>query len=147
MTRVLSDRGEVLDSASPKLEKLRREIKVAHDRLMTRLQRYIKDLAPKLQEPIIPQRDGRYVIPLRAEFKGQVKAIIHDQSSTGATLFIEPLPVVDLNNEIRELELQQRDEERRVLAELSARIGATASEINSGIENLPSLDLAFAKGK
>ena len=147
VTRVLSDRGEVLDSASPKLEKLRREIKVAHDRLMTRLQRYIKDLAPKLQEPIITQRDGRYVIPLRAEFKGQVKAIIHDQSSTGATLFIEPLPVVDLNNEIRELELQQRDEERRILAELSARIGAAVVEINYGIENLASLDLAFAKAK
>ncbi len=147
VTRVLSDRGEVLDSASPRLESLRREIKVTHDRLMTRLQRYLKDLAPKLQEPIITQRDGRYVIPLRAEFKGQVKAIVHDQSSTGATLFVEPLPVVDLNNEVRELELQQRDEERRILAELSARIGATASEINSGIENLASLDLAFAKAK
>jgi DNA mismatch repair protein MutS2 len=147
VTRVLSDRGDVLDSASPRLESLRREIKVAHDRLMSRLQRYLKDLAPKLQEPIITQRDGRYVIPLRAEFKGQVKAIIHDQSSTGATLFVEPLPVVDLNNELRELELQQRDEERRILAELSARIGSNAVEINYGIENLAYLDLAFAKAK
>src|ERR1044071_4683178 len=75
ISRVLSDRGEVLDSASPKLSTLRREIKIAHDRLMSRLQRYLTESANKLQEPIITQRDGRYVIPLRAEFKGQIKAV------------------------------------------------------------------------
>lgn len=147
ISRVLSERGEVLDSASSKLAHLRREIKVAHDRLMSRLQRYLTESANKLQEPIITQRDGRYVIPLRAEFKGQIKAVIHDQSSSGATLFVEPLPVVELNNAMRELELAEREEERRVLAELSTQVGEHAQDLAHGIENLALLDLAFAKAK
>ncbi|HSL30633.1 MAG TPA: endonuclease MutS2 [Anaerolineales bacterium] len=147
ISRVLSDRGEVLDSASPKLATLRREIKIAHDRLMSRLQKYLTESGSKLQEPIITQRDGRYVIPLRAEFKGQIKAIVHDQSSSGATLFVEPLPVVELNNRVRELELQARDEERRILYELSAQIGEHREELTYGVENLAMLDLIFAKAK
>ena len=147
ITRILSERGEVLDSASPKLASLRREIRIAHDRLMSRLQRYLTESGNKLQEPIITQRDGRYVIPLRAEFKGQIKAVIHDQSSSGATLFVEPLPVVELNNAMRELHLQARDEERRILAEVSALVGAHATELKYGVENLAVLDLIFAKAK
>src|SRR5215212_307457 len=147
ISRVLSDRGEVLDSASPKLGTLRREIKIAHDRLMSRLQRYLTESANKLQEPIITQRDGRYVIPLRAEFKGQIKAIVHDQSSSGATLFVEPLPIVELNNSMRELQLQERDEERRILYELSAQIAEYRDELIYGLENLAMLDLIFAKAK
>jgi DNA mismatch repair protein MutS2 len=147
ISRVLSERGEVLDSASPKLGSLRREIKIAHDRLMSRLQRYLTESANKLQEPIITQRDGRYVIPLRAEFKGQIKAIVHDQSSSGATLFVEPLPIVELNNTVRELQLQARDEERRILYELSAQIGEYRDELTYGVENLAMLDLIFAKAK
>ena len=147
ITRVLSERGEVLDSASPKLGTLRREIKIARDRLMSRLQKYLTDSGNKLQEPIITQRDGRYVIPLRAEFKGQIKAVVHDQSASGATLFVEPLPVVELNNKVRELELQERDEERRILYELSAQIGGHREELIYGVENLAMLDLIFAKAK
>jgi DNA mismatch repair protein MutS2 len=147
ITRVLSERGEVLDSASPKLATLRREIKIAHDRLMSRLQKYLTDSGNKLQEPIITQRDGRYVIPLRAEFKGQIKAVVHDQSASGATLFVEPLPVVELNNKVRELELQERDEERRILYQLSVQIGEHREELIYGVENLAMLDLIFAKAK
>src|SRR5215208_630830 len=147
ISRVLSERGEVLDSASPKLGTLRREIKIAHDRLMSRLQRYLTESANKLQEPIITQRDGRYVIPLRAEFKGQIKAVVHDQSSSGATLFVEPLPIVELNNAMRELQLQERDEERRILYELSAQIAEHRDELVYGLENLAMLDLIFAKAK
>jgi len=147
ITRILSDRGEVLDSASTKLADLRRQIKVAHGRLMSRLQRYLTESANKLQEPIITQRDGRYVIPLRAEFKGSIKAVVHDQSSSGATLFVEPLPVVELNNDLREFELQARDEERRILAEVSAQVGEHAEEFKFGVENLAVLDLIFAKAK
>src|SRR5687768_6443256 len=147
ITRVLSERGEVLDSASPKLGTLRREIRIARDRLMSRLQKYLTDSGNKLQEPIITQRDGRYVIPLRAEFKGQIKAVVHDQSASGATLFVEPLPVVELNNKVRELELQERDEERRILYELSAQIGVHREELVYGVENLAMLDLIFAKAK
>ena len=147
ITRILSERGEVLDSASPKLASLRREIKIAHDRLMSRLQKYLTDSASKLQEALITQRDGRYVIPLRAEFKGQIKAVVHDQSSSGATLFVEPLPVVELNNKVRELELQARDEERRILYEVSVQVGEHHDEFKYGVENLAMLDLVFAKAK
>jgi len=149
ISRAIADNGEVLDNASDKLAGIRREVRVAYDRLMTRLQRYLTDpgTASKLQEALITQRDGRYVIPLRAEFKGQVKAIVHDQSSTGATLFVEPLAVVELNNTYRELQLAERDELRRILAALSAQIGALAGEIVPGVQALAELDLAFAKAK
>jgi DNA mismatch repair protein MutS2 len=149
ITRILSDRGEVLDSASVKLGELRRKLRVANDRLMSRLQKYVTDskTVSMLQEPIITQRDGRYVIPLRAEFKGKIKSIIHDQSSSGATLFIEPLPIVEANNEIRELQLAERDEERRILAEVSSQIGEHSAELKYGVENLAVFDLALAKAK
>jgi DNA mismatch repair protein MutS2 len=114
---------------------------------MSRLQRYLTESANKLQEPIITQRDGRYVIPLRAEFKGQIKAVVHDQSSSGATLFVEPLPIVELNNTMRELQLQERDEERRILHELSVQVGEYREEFTYGVENLAVLDLIFAKAK
>jgi DNA mismatch repair protein MutS2 len=149
ITRILSDRGEVLDSASVKLGDLRRKLRVANDRLMSRLQKYVTDskTVSMLQEPIITQRDGRYVIPLRAEFKGKIKSIIHDQSSSGATLFIEPLPIVEANNEIRELQLAERDEERRILAEVSSQVGEHSAELKYGVENLAVFDLALAKAK
>jgi DNA mismatch repair protein MutS2 len=149
ITRIISERGDVLDSASPKLADIRRNLRVAHDRLMSRLQKYVTDskTVSMLQDPIITQRDGRYVIPLRAEFKGKIKSIVHDQSSSGATLFVEPLPVVEANNQIRELQLAERDEERRILAEVSAQVGEHAVELKYGVENLAVLDLAFAKAK
>ena len=149
IARCITDSAEVADSASPKLYDLRRHVRVTHDRLMTRLQRYLTDAATasKLQDSVITQRDGRYVIPLRAEFKGQLKAIVHDQSSTGATLFVEPLAVVELNNALREAVIAERDETRRVLAELSAQVGGLAVEIVPGVAALAELDLDFAKAK
>ncbi len=149
ISRVLSDKGEVLDNASPKLAALRRELKTSHERLMSRLQKYISD--PKsvsmLQDALITQRDGRYVIPLRAEFKGQIKSIVHDQSASGATLFVEPLAVVELNNSYRETQIAERNEILRVLSEVSLQVGLAASEIIPGISALAELDLAFAKAK
>jgi DNA mismatch repair protein MutS2 len=149
ISRTISDKGEVLDSASVKLAGLRREMRVAHERLMSRLQKYITDgkTVSMLQDTLITQRDGRYVIPLRSEFKGQLKSIVHDQSASGATLFVEPLAVVEMNNAYRELQLAERDEVRKVLAELSAQVGIAATEIISGVEALAELDLAFAKAK
>ncbi len=149
ISRTISEKGEVLDSASPKLAELRRERRVTHDRLMTKLQKIIgnSNNAKMLQEAIITQRDGRYVIPLQAQFKGRIKGIVHDQSSSGATLFIEPLSTVESNNKLRELQLAEREEERRVLAELSAKIGEFADEITRGVEALAKLDLIFAKAK
>lgn len=149
ISRTINDRGEVLDSASPKLAAIRKELRIAHERLMSRLQKYITDSStvPMLQDTLITQREGRYVIPLRAEFKGQIKSIVHDQSSSGATLFVEPLAVVELNNEYREKQMSERNEIIRVLAEISAQVGAAAGEILPGIEALAEIDLAFAKAK
>ena len=139
----------MLDSASDKLGALRRDIRIVHDRLMTRMQRMLNnpDIAPYLQEPIITQRDGRYVLPLTADHKGKVKAIVHDQSSSGATLFVEPFAMVDQNNELRQLQLDERDEERRILAELSDSIAIHAGELAATVEILAELDLALARGK
>lgn len=142
ISRCISDRAEVLDNASPKLSSLRSEIKISHDRLLSRLERMISDSStqPMLQEPIITQRNGRYVIPLRAEFKGKVKSIVHDQSSSGATLFVEPLAVVELNNRWHELQLAERDEIRRILSELSGKVGAEAEAISGIITALAQFD-------
>jgi DNA mismatch repair protein MutS2 len=149
ITRTLSERGEVLDSASVKLAAIRRDLRIAHDRLLTKLQRMVSDPhnTPYLQETLITQRDGRYVLPLRAEFKGRMKAIIHDQSASGATLFVEPIAVVELNNQYRELELAERDEVRRILYELSQQVAAQAGDIQQTLETIADLDLAFARAK
>ena len=147
ISQTIDERGEVLDSASPALQAVRSELRRAHERLNTKLQRLVSDpkTVPMLQEPIITQRDGRFVIPLRAEFKGRIRAIVHDQSASGATLFVEPLAVVDLNNEVRELELAERDEVRRILAALSALVGDHLEAIAATVDALARLDLAFAK--
>jgi DNA mismatch repair protein MutS2 len=149
ISAVLDDRGEVLDSASERLAAIRRDVRVVRERLLGKLQRLISDpkVVPMLQEPIITQRDGRFVIPLRAEFKGRVKSLVHDQSASGATLFVEPVGVVELNNQVRELELAERDEVRRILAALSMRVGEQAEAVESTVAALAELDLAMAKAR
>jgi len=146
VTRAISERGEVLDSASPELGRIRRSLQTTRGHLMSRLQRLISDpkIAPYLQDALITMRGGRYVIPLQADFKGRIKAIVHDQSASGATLFVEPLSVVELNNQYRELQLAERDEVRRVLAELSRRVGDAAPELQQTVRVIARLDLAFA---
>ena len=147
INRTISERGEVLDSASPELSHIRSEIKVIHTRLMDRLNRYLNDPASArmLQETLITQRSGRYVLPLRAEHKGQIKAIIHDQSASGATLFIEPIAVVELNNKFRELELAERGEVLRVLRALSQQIALQAEILIVTSKAMAGLDLALMK--
>ena len=149
ISHVLSDHGEIMDSASELLASIRHQLKASHDRLMSKLEHLINDpkAAPMLQEPIITQRNGRYVVPLRAEFKGRIRSIIHDQSASGATLFIEPLSVVDLNNAFREMELAERDEERRLLADLSRQVGDHAAEIERLVQVLAEFDLALMRAK
>lgn len=145
ISKTVSNRGEVLDSASEALADIRREMKITYERMMSRMQRYLTDsrTANMLQEPIITQRNGRNVLPLRAEFKGRIKAVIHDQSSSGATLFIEPLAVVEWNNRYRELELAERDEVRRILAELSHAVAQHAGVLEEMVAVMADLDLAF----
>lgn len=149
ISRVVSERGDVLDNASPKLSSIRSEIKVAHERLLSKLNHIITDSNKSkfLQEAIITQRNGRYVIPLRAEFKGRINAIIHDQSASGATLFIEPLATVELNNRWHELQLAERDEIRRILLELSDLIGAEVIQIRQIVATLAHFDLGLMMAK
>ncbi len=149
ISRAISERGDILDSASDELTRIRHELKVAYDRLMGKLERIINDprMAPVLQESIITQRNGRYVVPLRADFKGRIRSIVHDQSASGATLFVEPLVVVELNNSLRELQLAERDEERRILTELSRAVGLHASELVGMVEALAELDLCLMRAK
>jgi DNA mismatch repair protein MutS2 len=149
ISRVLDDTGEVLDSASTKLATVRREMRIAFDRLQSKLNNIIHNPnnGPYLQEVLITQRHGRYVIPLRAEFKGKIPGIIHDQSSSGATLFIEPLTTVELNNQWRELQLEEENEIRRILRELCELVGHESKYIIHTVETLARLDLAFAKAK
>ncbi len=149
ISQAVSDRGEVLDSASPELARIRRELRIATDRLQNKLRAIVQnpENLPFLQEPIITQRGGRYVIPLKAQFKGKIPGIVHDQSASGATLFIEPLSTVELNNNCRELQLKEKREIRRILAGLSDKIGRAADQITRTVEALAELDLAFAKAE
>jgi DNA mismatch repair protein MutS2 len=149
INKTINDRGEVLDSASPHLQQIRSELKITHSRLMDRMNRYLTDpgSARMLQESLITQRGGRYVLPLKAEHKGQIKSIIHDQSSSGATLFVEPLAVVEWNNKYRQLELDERDEILRVLHNLSGEIAGYAEELISTSEVMAELDLILMKAR
>jgi DNA mismatch repair protein MutS2 len=149
ISKALDEHGDVVDGASESLGAIRRDLRHAHDRLTSKLQHLISNpkIVPILQEPIITQRDGRFVIPLRAEFKGRLKCVVHDQSASGATLFVEPLQVVEFNNKVRELELAERDEIRRILAELSSLVGEQSESIRNTVEALARMDLAFAKAR
>ncbi len=141
--------GNILDSASPALGKLRAEIRIAHDRLMERLNNIIgsPQYAAALQDPIVTMRDGRYVVPIKATGRRTLQGIVHDQSNTGATLFIEPLQTVDLNNRWRELQIAEQQEIMRILQMLSARIAEQGDNVITGVEALAQLDLLFAKGR
>ena len=149
IAKVLDDRGEVRDNASAELAQIRRQLRVAQDRVQERLRRIISSsqVAPYLQEALITRRDGRYVIPVQADFKGQIDGIVHDRSSSGATLFMEPGPIVELNNALRELRLAEEQEIIRLLRELTAKVGAAADEIAHTLDALAELDLNLAKAR
>ncbi|MCS7057002.1 MAG: endonuclease MutS2 [Thermoflexales bacterium] len=149
INRCIDDGGEVRDTASPELAAIRREVRMVHDRLLAKLQRMVTDVAnaPYLQEAIITQRGGRYVIPIKADFKGRIPGVVHDQSASGMTLFVEPLATLELNNEWRELQLAEEREVRRILTALSGRVGAEAESIVRTVEAIARFDLALAKAK
>src|SRR5919197_739975 len=142
----IGDSGEVLDAASPALGRIRGELRGAHDRLVARL-REIMSAPPfrdVVQDPVVTQRNGRYVIPIRAESRGQVPGIVHDQSASGATLFVEPLQVVDMANRWRTLILDEEREIERILRALSQEVGEQADALVSSVEGLAQIDLARA---
>ncbi|MCH8162276.1 MAG: endonuclease MutS2 [Chloroflexi bacterium] len=134
-------------AASPALASLRRNVRIAHDRLNNKLQEFLSSdkYRDAIQEPIVTLRDGRYVIPVKADQRGKIKGIVHDVSSSGATVFLEPLAVVELGNTWRELQLEEQREVERVLRELSAMAGEGAEAIIDTVGVLAELDLAFAK--
>ena len=149
INKTVTDRGEVLDSASDKLASIRREIRNAYNRLLGRLEKMLHDpkYQPMIQDAVITQRGGRYVIPVKAEYKNQMKSIIHDQSASGATIFVEPLAVVDANNAYQELQLAERDEVHRILRVLSEQIADNAQEIRTVNHTLAEIDFVLMCAK
>lgn len=149
ISQTLDDNGNIYDSASPKLALIRRDMRLAFERLQSRLNSLITNSnnAKFLQEQLITQRNGRYVVPLRAEFKGRIPGIVHDSSSSGATLFVEPLATVELNNSVRELQLEEENEIRRILRALTDLVAEESEFIIHTVEVLAHIDLILAKAK
>ena len=149
IAKSIDDNGEVLDTASTRLAIIRRDLKTAFDRLQSKLNRMVnsKRNRPMLQEALVTTRGGRYVIPIKAEFKGQIPGVVHDSSSSGATLFIEPLETVEMNNRWRELQLEEQKEIRRILLELTDLVAADSEYIMRTVDVLSYIDFTFAKAR
>ncbi len=148
ITFAIKSEDELNDNASPELYDIRRKITAKSGKIRDILEKTVRGPTAKyLQEAIITQRDGRFVVPLKVEYKGQINGIVHDTSSTGSTIFIEPMSVVETNNEIRVLKLREEEEIDRILSELSADAGSFADSIIYSYNALWKLDLIFAKAK
>ncbi len=149
LLRTVGPRGEILDTASDRLAEIRRELKQAHDRLLDRLRRLLgsSGVAQAIQDPIITMREGRYVIPVRADRRNLVAGVTHDVSASGQTLFVEPLEVVELNNRWRELQRAEEHEIERILRVLTDDIAAAADELSLALDAAAAVDLALAKAR
>ncbi|MGE5673429.1 MAG: endonuclease MutS2 [Mycobacterium leprae] len=146
--RAIGENGEVRDEASPALGQIRRTARILQGRLKEKMDSYVRGPGAKyLQEPIITIRDDRYVVPVKIEYRGQVPGIIHDQSSSGSTVFIEPIAVVEMNNELKELALAEREEIIRILTVLSRMLAADADSMADSLRAFAQIDFASAKGK
>lgn len=147
--RCIISEDEMADSASPELRNIRRGIVRQNEAIRNRLGQIISSSDNKtfLQDAIVTMRDGRYVVPVKAEHRGRIPGIVHDQSSTGATIFIEPQVIVNLNNELRELELAEKAEIERILAELSGAVAEHFHDLVNNQKLLTEMDFIFAKGK
>ena len=143
--RCILSEDEVADDASPGLAHVRRSMKITSDRIHTQLNSMLNSNRSYLQDAVITMRNGRYCLPVKAEYKNQVPGMVHDQSSTGSTLFIEPMAIVRLNNEMRELEIKEQKEIEAVLASLSTQAASYTEELKLDVELLSQLDFIFAK--
>ena len=143
--RCIISEEEISDNASPGLHKVRRSMHGINDRIHTQLNSILNSCRSYLQDAVITMRDGRYCLPVKAEYKSQVNGMVHDQSSTGSTLFIEPMAVIQLNNELRTLEIQEQKEIEAVLADLSGQLMPYTAELAIDLQILSQLDFIFAK--
>ena len=149
ITSSILGEDEIADAASPELATIRRQIRAATARARESLQKIISSpaYAKALQEPIITTRSERYVVPVKAEHRGEIPGLVHDVSASGATLFVEPMASVKANNELRELRAKEKAEIERILMELSAECAAHRADIDTDYVILTQLDLIFAKAK
>ena len=147
--RCINERGEIRSQASSALSRIRSDLRREQERLVRLLGRLTSNpnLKPYLQDNLVTQRQGRYVVPIRTEYKSKLPGIVHDQSASGATTFIEPLGVVDQNNEVRSLELAERKEVGRILSLLSETAAASHTEIELNVSVLSDLDFVLAKAR
>ena len=144
--RCILSEEEIADDASPALKKIRRSMAIANDRIHSQLASMISgSCRTYLQDAVVTMRNNRYCIPVKSEYKGQVQGMVHDQSSTGSTFFIEPAAVVNLNNELRELEIKEQEEIAVILADLSAQAGAYTELLTGNQKAMTALDFIFAK--
>ena len=149
INRCIINEDEIFDGASPALARIRRAMRLANEKVREKLNSMIRSTAYQkyLQEPIITIRNGRFVIPVKQEYRQQVPGLIHDQSSSGATLFIEPSAAVELGNEYKKLLAEEADEIERILTELTAMLAPYADEIREDLNIMGQIDLVFAKAK
>ncbi|GFR34541.1 endonuclease MutS2 [Thermobrachium celere] len=145
-TKILSE-NEISDRASEKLFSIRRSIRDKNAKVKEKLQSMLQTYSKYLQDPIITLRGDRYVLPVKAEFKGSVPGLVHDQSASGSTLFIEPMAVVELNNEIKELLLKEKQEIERILYELSQKVAMNSDYLEHNNFNIGYLDFILSKGR
>jgi DNA mismatch repair protein MutS2 len=147
ITSAIPAAGEIADNASPELADIRRKMRAASERARDTLNRVISSptYAKALQEPIITTRSGRYVVPVKSEYRNAIQGLVHDVSGSGSTLFIEPMGAVKANNELRELTAKEKTEMERILSELSARCAEDRDNIEENLSLLTRLDLIFAK--
>lgn len=149
LTDAIDERGNVLDRASPALGRVRRNLQHAQIEARDRVGAMLRSAkyARAIQDAVVTIRDGRYVIPIKAEFSGEVPGIVHDTSSSGQTLFVEPLPALETNNRLRTLRIEEEREVQRVLAELSRAVGAESAGIEENAEMLARIDLLVARAR
>ncbi|MGN0384425.1 MAG: endonuclease MutS2 [Lachnospiraceae bacterium] len=146
--RCILSEEEFADDASPELKRIRRSMAITGDKIHNQLNSLLNgSLRTYLQDAVITMRDNRYCVPVKAEYKSQINGMIHDQSSTGSTFFIEPAAVVELNNQLKQLAIEESREIERILAELSVKASEHTAELAINQENMTMLDFLFAKGK
>ncbi len=149
IARAISEDGDVLDDATEELRQIRRQISTLRSRIRDYLQDFIRSTSNQkfLQDALVTERDGRYVVPVKQEYRSDVKGIVHDESASGATVFIEPMPVVEQNNRIRSLQAEEKREVEKVLRTLSQAVAASSEELAANQEILSDIDLIFARAR